>query len=62
MIKQLTTKLSNKRSYLKWGAARIAERFNCSERTANIILRKLHSEKQEYLQTLKTKTNKVEAA
>lgn len=39
-------------SYFKWGASRLAKKFNCSERTIRTIVRKLEPIKENYLRSV----------
>lgn len=40
-------------SYFKWGAERLAKKYNCSLRTIHSILRKNNSIRENYLTLLK---------
>lgn len=39
-------------SYFKWGAARLAKKFNCSEKTIRTIVKNLGPIKENYLRSL----------
>lgn len=39
-------------SYFKWGATRLARKFNCSEKTIKSIIKKLEPFKESYLRNL----------
>lgn len=52
MIKQITTFLKNKPSYLKKGDAYLATKFGCSERTISRIKSDLSEIKKRYIASL----------
>lgn len=53
MKKRITQHLINNNSYFKWGVARLAEKFNCSERTIKSVMNTLTTERRSYLTALK---------
>lgn len=48
MIKQITETLTKRPSYMRWSAARLAQRFGCAEVTAKRIKRNLSEVKAGY--------------
>jgi len=53
MTNKIKQHLRVNKSYLKWGAARLATKFGCSERTMINILKELRNVKTTYLRSLK---------
>mgnify|MGYP003535001415 CR=1 FL=1 len=52
MTKKIKNHLKQNPSYLKWGVTRLANRFNCSERTMKTIVNELKEVKQAYMSEL----------
>lgn len=52
MKQTIENHLLAKPSYFKWGASRLARKFNCSEKTIISIVKKLEPFRQSYLQSL----------
>ena len=52
MKAKITKHLTEKPSYLKWGAKRLAAKFGCSERTIKSITKNLTSVKSNYIASI----------
>lgn len=53
MTKTIMKHLTENKSYFKWGRARLAQKFGCSERVIDNAIQKLSRVKNAYLRSLK---------